>query len=50
MPTELNVKLALEDVWMNDGVILLVMKDAAKMKVIETKTNKKISVVASDDT
>lgn len=34
MTTELNVKLALEDVWMIDGIILLVMKDTAQMKAI----------------
>lgn len=27
MPTEHNVELALENVWMIDGFILLVMKD-----------------------
>lgn len=36
MPAELNVKLALENVWMVDGILPVVMKDAAKMTVTET--------------
>lgn len=31
VPTELNVELALENVWMIDGIILLVMSDTAQM-------------------
>ena len=34
MPTELNVKLALEDAWMFHGIILLVMMDTAKIMII----------------
>lgn len=34
MTAELNVKLALRDVWMTDGIILLVMTDTAQIKAI----------------
>lgn len=44
MTTELNVKLALEDVWVVDGIIRVVVKDTAQMKAILTETSfKKIS-------
>lgn len=42
-------KLALEDVWMVDVIILVVMTDTAQMKAIETKTNFKIKSVLTSD-
>ena len=58
MPTELNVKLALEDAWMFHGIILLGIMKTEKIKKIKTKKTlkkkkkkkKKKSVLAGDET
>lgn len=58
MPTELNVKLALEDVWVIDGIILLVVRrctNAGHLKkelihlLREKKQNKNKTALTSDE-
>lgn len=45
MPTELNVKLVLEDVWMTDGITLLIIKETTQMKTIWSKKTQKTKLI-----